>query len=861
MRIFSFLEQLCRTFKTFILFFFICSVSLIVWFLAQNLWKLDHSTNIHSPDISVESLYLINNNKQVNVKYALSHQVLFNKKEIVDVNIKSNSFYWLKLTVNNTTSEVLTRVLQIDALPEDIISSYQVASNIEATTEITRNRSVFQQVFPHIIFSIKPQEYATFLLQLKTNTGKLSPAKVFNAERFNKRIHYSIAIFGAFIGIVLLMSVHNMVLFLSTKDKVYFTFIAYLLSTFLVFSTMNTYGYFIFSNDTQLWLNQHNLYFQYSLNIFFIIFSLYFLQDNMIHRKQYRTHLSFCLIVIILLVLGSQLMSFNKTNITLGVQSFLCALCLFVVLKNLHKKLAWAKFYYVSWLPFLIGSIIQHMLSIGCIAPSFLSKNAFMLGVMAQIGFITLALAERMRKNEQDKLHYLSHHAQSGLPRQLNLVKTIKHLSQSFSNKQSFCVVVVQPEHIEKIKHYVDDSTVFSLFKRLNNNLSLFFKNNNAIIPLTLNNEKLCYIHGKCLGFIVNIDALNTSPELFVQSVQQVISETYTIKDLNLSLTGVIGLAHYPDHGLTSKDLVKHAVLAIRQAETTPEKWAFYQTHTPDKSTFLLELASDIQFALQNNEFEMYHQPQIDLKTSKVCGSECLIRWNHPTQGFISPTVFIPVAEDMGLINKITLWVIKQSLAQHSVIMEDYKNHMVSINISGIDLISKDFYQQMVDILNLFSIPADKIIFEITESANIAKNEHAVQVIEKFTNFGITVSIDDFGTGYSSLANLDKLPFQELKIDKQFIENIHNDNKRKVITETTVKMAKGVGLEVVAEGITTKEDELTLTAFGCDIGQGYYYSEALPIQAYLKWLSEQVNGKVPDNFYGEFIPANKPDTK
>jgi EAL domain-containing protein (putative c-di-GMP-specific phosphodiesterase class I)/GGDEF domain-containing protein len=510
----------------------------------------------------------------------------------------------------------------------------------------------------------------------------------------------------------------------------------------------------------------------------------------------------------------------------------------------------------MSWLPYIAGSITQYLISVGYIEPSFVGKHAFILGVMAQIGFIALALTERMRKNEQDKLYHLSHHIKSGLPRQLNLTNTVKELSHSSSGINNFSVITIQPEHIENITHYVNDTTLFSLFKRLNHSLNQYFNNNNAIIPLTLDNEKICYVHGKCLGFIVKLDELNLSTELFIQSIQDILCQAYTIKDLNLSLTGVIGIAHYPKHGTTSTELTKNAILAIREAQKTPKKWAFYEIHTPDKSRFLLELASDIQFALRNNELQLSHQPQIDLKTSKVCGSECLIRWNHPTKGFISPSVFIPVAEDMGLINKITLWVLEQSLANHTMIMQDHSSHMLSINISGVNLTSKGFYQEMLNVLNNFTVPAEKIIFEITESSNIAQNEHAVKVIDKFTSLGIKVSIDDFGTGYSSLANLDKLPFQELKIDQQFIDGIHYDNRRKVITETTVKMAKGLGLEVVAEGVSSKEDEDILTTFGCDIGQGYYYSEALPIQEYLKWLSVQVNGKAPENFYGEFIPKS-----
>ena len=125
------------------------------------------------------------------------------------------------------------------------------------------------------------------------------------------------------------------------------------------------------------------------------------------------------------------------------------------------------KFYYISWLPYIAGSITQYLISVGYIEPSFVGKHAFILGVMAQVGFIALALTERMRKNEQDKLYHLSHHIKSGLPRQLNLTNTIKKLSHSSSDIKNFSVITIQPEHIENIQHYVNDTTLFSLFSDL----------------------------------------------------------------------------------------------------------------------------------------------------------------------------------------------------------------------------------------------------------------------------------------------------------------------------------------------------------------------------------------------------------
>ena len=154
-------------------------------------------------------------------------------------------------------------------------------------------------------------------------------------------------------------------------------------------------------------------------------------------------------------------------------------------------------------------------------------------------------------------------------------------------------------------------------------------------------------------------------------------------------------------------------------------------------------------------------------------------------------------------------------------------------------------------------IKAEKIIFELTESISFVQNGNAIQTIEKLIELGITISIDDFGTGYSSMSQISHLPFQELKIDREFVENVCSDNKRKVIAETAVKMAKGLGLEVVAEGINSALDEETLRSFGCDIGQGYYYAKPMSYNNYLLWLKNLSNGQIPASLEGEFIPANK----
>ena len=345
---------------------------------------------------------------------------------------------------------------------------------------------------------------------------------------------------------------------------------------------------------------------------------------------------------------------------------------------------------------------------------------------------------------------------------------------------------------------------------------------------------------------------------LIINSIQCAASDVFYINDLKLPLSAYIGLADFPEHGSSSASLINNASIAANNAELSENKWAYFTPQDSQQRTSSIQLAIDLQQALNNQAFELFHQPQIDLKTNKVCSSECLIRWHHPVLGPIAPDVFIAIAEDFGLMPSLTLWIVETALRQQIALTEQTElNHMVSINISGKDLIQVDFIDQIAEIINRCDIKAEKIIFELTESISFTHSNIAIQTIEKLIGLGITISIDDFGTGYSSMSQINHLPFQELKIDREFVENVCSDNKRKVIAESTVKMAKGLGLEVVAEGINSQLDEDTLRSFGCDIGQGYFYAKPMSYDNYLIWLKHLSNGQIPDSLEGEYIPAGK----
>ncbi|TWX52271.1 GGDEF domain-containing phosphodiesterase [Colwellia hornerae] len=849
---------------------FIVMISLVLVFILNNVWQfISHidelSFSKDSSLVTSDFSYTIDRDNSLDIKTLIKNKeskALFIPSLANDIPYElGHQSYWVKININNNTANIQSVVLHADNSRLAFFDVYKVNAILESTTQIAQQKPTPEQetlldVFPHVAFDLLEKSTVQVIAHIKSNGPPNIPLILYSKENFDKRTDYVQMTFGIFIGIMLLMAAYNFVLFFATKDKVYLVYIGYLLSAFIVIAGVTGYGYLIFSKQIQYIIHEYSLFLDYFMIFFLLLFSLYFLRYDQIKGKFYRVGLTSCLLLILVAFYSLTLDQIAQTKLFFSIQPIFILYALFIIFRRLSKDFAWARFYFISWLPFLAGAAIQPLVLLNYVDSTFITRNAFLFAVMIEITFMAFALAERMRRNEQDRIHDISYHDFTKLPRKSMLENAMNEMKNSGEN--DFCVLIIKPEHIEQISLYIDDKANAALFKRLSRRLSSLFIHNDAIVELSSNHEKICFLENNCLAIIVNHEKNQQDLPILIKSIQQLISETFQIDDLKLPLSAVIGVANHPEHGSANYLLINHALLAVNDAQLVYGRWAYYQSEKSDHTSYLLKLATDLKAAIEHNTLAIYHQPQIDLKTLRVCSSECLIRWDHHREGFISPDIFIPLAEDLGLINQLTLWVIKRSLAQHQQILVN-NNHMVSINISGKDIAHEHFFTNALSIIEESGIAAEKIILELTESASISHNQQSLELIQKLGDLGFTISIDDFGTGYSSMAQISHLPFQELKVDRQFVENVNDDHKRKTIAEATVKMAKGLGLEVVAEGINSQEDEDTLRSFGCDIGQGYYYAKPMPIDDYLDWLASQNNGRTQKriDLDGEFIPADK----
>lgn len=325
-------------------------------------------------------------------------------------------------------------------------------------------------------------------------------------------------------------------------------------------------------------------------------------------------------------------------------------------------------------------------------------------------------------------------------------------------------------------------------------------------------------------------------------NIMETFKKNQIIGEQNFNVTASMGISIFPDDGSDSETLVKNADIAMYKAkESGKNKYIISSQKLKDDVALDLQLTSDLRNALAANELIVYYQPQINLKTSKIDGIEALLRWNHPERGIISPGVFIPLAEKSDLINEIGEWVFKQACLLSKKLEEmGLEKIEVAVNLSTVQIINPKLEASFSEILKETKADPSYVVLEITETAAIRETDYVIEVLNKLRKLGMPIAVDDFGTEYSSLSRLKQLPIDQIKIDLQFIQGIETNDKDQAIIKVIIKLAKSLGLTVLAEGIETKAQLQFLLDNDCDYGQGYYFYRPMTTKDITLLLNEKL---------------------
>ncbi len=344
--------------------------------------------------------------------------------------------------------------------------------------------------------------------------------------------------------------------------------------------------------------------------------------------------------------------------------------------------------------------------------------------------------------------------------------------------------------------------------------------------------------------FVVALARINSgiAATHVMSKIQQAMSQAYQVEGRELLITSSIGISVYPHDGATVEGLLKSANLAMYHAKAKGRNnCQYFKEEMNSKAQARLLLESDLRAAIERQEFLLHYQPQIDTVSGRAIGVEALVRWQHPDRGLIAPDMFIPIAEETGLILPIGEMVLHIACRQATAwLSEGLPPLRMAVNLSALQFKQGSLPNLVADILAETGLDPRQLELEITESAAMDNPEATIAHLRWFKEMGIGLAIDDFGTGYSSLSYLKLFPFDRLKIDRSFVKDIETDSNDAAIAAATIALAHTLGKEVIAEGVETETQANFLGFLKCDVVQGYFYSRPQPVEEVTAFLRENL---------------------
>lgn len=434
------------------------------------------------------------------------------------------------------------------------------------------------------------------------------------------------------------------------------------------------------------------------------------------------------------------------------------------------------------------------------------------------------------RKNAEGRIQHLANYDQlTGLPnRRLFREQLNEIIERSKKYNTKVALLFADLTNFNRINDTLGHAAGDKLLKEIADRLS----------RLVSNNDFLARIGGDEFAIVSENVANAEAVAVKARSMIETILAPMQIENVEVNVGACVGIAICPDDDVEPERLVNFTDMALHKAvRSSPNSYFFFSQEMNAETAERLALEHDLRRALANNEFVLYYQPQLDLKTGKILSFEALIRWINPDRGMVSPMKFIPIAEDTGLIIPIGNWVLQEALRQMTQWdAQGLPPVCVAVNLSVVQFQQDDLASSVEEALKLYDMPSNRLELELTESVVMQDAQKAGNVLSRLSNVGIKLAIDDFGTGYSSLSYLKRFAVNRLKIDQSFVRDMTSNSDDAEIAQAIINLGHTLGLDIVSEGVETAEQLNLLKRQGCDVIQGYYVGKPMPAEKIPEYL-------------------------
>ena len=451
------------------------------------------------------------------------------------------------------------------------------------------------------------------------------------------------------------------------------------------------------------------------------------------------------------------------------------------------------------------------------------------LGVLYLVLFRIVARASRTLRRQAAANEYMALHDQlTDLPNRTLFQERAQEAIDGAQRAGSrFAVILLDLDQFKDVNDTLGHPTGDELLRQLGSRLHDVIRDVDTIARFGGDEFAL---------LLPSISTAHGAAEVATRTIRA-LREPFDLGGLTFEVDASLGVVLYPEHGEDVGVLLQRADVAMYAAKNRKTGFEFYSSEIDSYSPERLVLLGELRRAIADDELVLHYQPEIDMASRRIKGVEALVRWEHPTRGLVPPDEFIPLAEHTELIGPLTTWVLDHALAQCHYWQGSGLQLSVAVNISPRNLHHPDFGNHVGELLRKWNIDPARLQLEMTEGSVMTDPARAMTILTELRNLGVSLAIDDFGTGYSSLSYLQRLPVNDIKIDKSFVMNMGDDVNDAVIVRSTIELAHNLGLGVIAEGVETKEAWNQLAALGCDVAQGFLMCRPVPADELSAWIA------------------------
>ncbi|PIE40902.1 MAG: hypothetical protein CSA49_06150, partial [Gammaproteobacteria bacterium] len=665
-------------------------------------------------------------------------------------------------------------------------------------------------------------------------------------------------LWGLFFGMFFIAALYNLLVYVATQHRMYLYYVCFIITTGLAQAGATNHGLSLIWTFADNWHQSSSLFFISISSLFGILFTQSFLKTR---QRAPKIHilLSATQIPCLFLAVFSQVLRFDiATSMTDITIAWLMVLMMSAGIISYQSGEKTARFFLLGW-----GSLLTCLLVYIAMMRGLIPANAYTLftpqiGSVLEISILTMAIADRIRQDRQAKaaaiklqnsmigklqkaedalLQQALHDANTGLANQNMLDRAMTNVIKDANPQVNTFLALIKIKGLRDINNtlgrYVGDelSNFVALhLKTILQGVPAQFKSN-----LNQQGENLAVIQGVTFAFLIKAPSSENAINLVTNSLKQ-LPKRFQMGSISLDLETYAGICSIHQANFNREIWLRNAFVSIEQALQFSNICQLYDEAYNPYSERRLSLINDLKHAVENDELQIYLQPQLDSKTRSIVSAEALLRWLHPEHGFVPPDEFVGLAENSGVIKLLTRWVITNSVKALKKLHQQGYLLSISINISPHNLEEEDLTAFIIETLTRYKINPNYLTFEMTETAMMANLDLASDILKKWHKLGFTTAIDDFGTGYSSMAHLKRLPMKELKIDRSFIKDMLSSDEDQHIVQATLTIGHSLGMRVVAEGVEDEALLLKLSELECDLIQGYHLTKPLSMDDFIHWL-------------------------